>query len=238
MASFYTSRILLGVVAVGVSACMTPLGTSSSPATETSVAPEYASQRLQGKSLAIVAPRTVVLSDTAGLRRHVLPDAANLDSAFVDFALAQVAPRLLELPAFIEVSGRSLERFPENVMAPEPGTQFSFDGYVPDVVLFIDTISLHRGERLTGGYMTGGMSTPGGQTPGMSVPGGSSRTLVVEGDFLFWDNHEGRFIQRGHALNEGSFSLINRERYATIVGGLVAEMVKNGPMRRTPRGVR
>ena len=204
--------------------------------------------QLRSRSLVVVPPRFVLLGDSAGIRRHVLPEAVDLDPEMAVFTATSLRPELLELPGFGSVAARPMTDSVVNMLLPDAGTRFSFvvpeedsatpeprftfRGPEPDVVLLLDSLIIGRGFQRSAPSM-GGVSVGGvGAAISMGVDSGiSTKTLDMEVTFSFWDNREGRLISTGRAAFAQPLSVINKRAYAEAIGRLVYEMAKKSPFR-------
>ena len=99
---------------------------------------------------------------------------------------------------------------------PSDGTQLTFEGFDPDLVLFVDTLRVSRATYL-GNVMGGGPAT--------------GSTLRLDTDIVLWDNRTGREVASGRLeTEEGLPNFQIRKGYEDVVGEFVEQLAQFTPV--------
>ena len=219
-------KILVCLTTLALAGCASSIESSKPPESEIHVDEAYSLDPASPPRLAVVVG-TVAVSDSGGVAKHLggMPgEAAATYRAFfaerlplATFELAHVSEVRVFDPVAYDRAGTRLQ--------PADGTRVAFDGFEPDLVLFLDTLYIDRASYA-------GLPQMGAN--GQFVGGTGREALRLDTDMVLWDNQAGREVASGRLDSArelgGPFAIPNRRIYEAGIGEFVEQLARFTPV--------
>lgn len=222
-------KLPLAITVFALAGCASSLNLESDepPKSQVRVDETYVISESTLPTVAIVLGPAAV-ADSGGVSRHLggPPEAAA--ATFRSFFSEHVAGRLLR-----DAKVRAV-RVPEPVdydragVGPRPadGVRLAFDGFEPDLVLFLDTLHVgrttYRSIQPAFGNVSGGVSVR------------ANENLRLDAHIMLWDNQAGREVAAGRLETEQDMNALSgkatRGTYEDAVGEFVEQLARYTPL--------
>ena len=217
------SKALFVFVAL-LTGCAAPAEISRPPKSQVRVDETYTIDPSAPPRLAVVVG-TVVVADSGGVANHlggVPSDAAQTYRAFFGERFPPVASEAAHLSEVRALGSAPYDRAGVG-LRPADGVRLAFDGFDPDLVLFLDT--LHVGRAVYAGVVRTG---PNGEFLG----GGNHEALRLDADVVLWDNRTGREVAAGRLDSDRSLGGLpaGRRAYEAAIGRFVEQLARFTPV--------
>ena len=217
-------RLLLLAPLAALVGCASTVS-SLPPDSQIDVAARYRQSDLSDAALAVVVGAVAVSDD--GVATHVGGAPGAAEATYASFFAEQlpVAFRTARIGEVHVVEPPAYDRAGDGPR-PAPGVRLDVGGFVPDLVLFLDTLQVDRAT-----YWHESM-TPSGPNGTMMMTRSKSEALRLDTDVVLWDNEAGAEVAAGRLEAERTLPPVGRSRdhYEDAVREFVEQLARFTPI--------
>ena len=213
-------KALVCLATLVLSGCAGAREFSKAPESKIRVDEAYNLDPASPPRLAVVVG-TVAVSDSNGVAKHLGGAPGEAADTYRAFFAERLPLAAFELAHVSEV--RVIDPAPYNRagarLRPADGMQLTFDGFEPDLVLFLDTLHVDRASFFSYNAVSGA---------------GTKEALRLDTDIVLWDNQTGREVASGRLDSQrdlgGLLSTPSRRLYEVAVSEFVEQLAQFTPV--------